>query len=123
MNNDTIRGVLARIYVNDLDSALPLYEQLTGDDTPHRFSYQSARLAKVGVFLLIEGADATARSHAATVNVRDIDTVVQTITAAGGQLLEGPAPGPNGTRLIARHPDGNIIEYIETTDSQLDQPT
>ena len=38
--------------------------------------------------------------------------------AVGGQLLEGPAPAPNGDRLIARHPDGAVFEYIETGEPQ-----
>lgn len=33
--------------------------------------------------------------------------------AAGGELPEGPAPGPDGARLIARHPDGTVLGYIE----------
>ena len=28
--------------------------------------------------------------------------------------IEGPAPAPNGARLIARHPDGSVFEYLET---------
>ena len=70
-------------------------------------------LAKVGSFLLVEGADDEVRSHAATVVVRDIDLTAQTIQGAGGELLDGPAPGPNGPRLVACHPDGGIIEYIQ----------
>ena len=30
------------------------------------------------------------------------------------EVVEGPAPAPNGARLIARHPDGAVFEYIET---------
>lgn len=112
----TITGVLARVYVNDLDAALPLYERLTGDHAPHRFTYGTMRLATVGTFLIIQGAPAEVRTHAATVTVRDIGAVVDAIAGAGGTLLEGPAPGPNGARLIARHPDGNVVEYIENTE-------
>ena len=108
-----IVGVLARVYVDDLADALPLYERLTGA-IAQRFDYADMRLAKVGVFLLVQGAGADVRAHAATVDVRDITPVVDAVTAAGGDLLEGPAPGPNGARLIARHPDGNVVEYIET---------
>lgn len=108
-----IVGVLARVYVDDLDAALPLYRALSDDDAPLRFEFRGLRLAKVGSFLLIEGADDEIRSHVATIAVRDIGPVVQAITDAGGELIDGPAPGPNGARLIARHPDGNVVEYIE----------
>ena len=40
--------------------------------------------------------------------------MITAIEAAGGQVIEGPTPAPNGDRLIARHPDGSVFEYIET---------
>lgn len=40
--------------------------------------------------------------------------VLAALEAAGGKVIEGPAPAPNGARLIARHPDGAVFEYIET---------
>ncbi|MCI1674049.1 MAG: hypothetical protein LKI34_07540 [Bifidobacterium tibiigranuli] len=114
MNRSNIVSVLARIYVDDIEKALPLYEQLSDGEAPQRFDYGEVRLAKVGAFLLVQGASDEVRSHAATVNVRDIRQVVEAIRAAGGELLEGPASGPNGARLIAQHPDGTVLEYIET---------
>jgi hypothetical protein len=39
--------------------------------------------------------------------------VLTALQAAGGEIAEGPAPAPNGARLIARHPDGTVFEYIE----------
>lgn len=108
-----ILGVLARIYVDDLDVALPLYQELSDGEDPHRFEFRHLRLAKVGSFLLIEGAENEVRSHSATIAVRDINAVAHSVEDAGGKLVDGPAVGPNGPRLIARHPDGNIIEYIQ----------
>lgn len=109
--------VLARVYVDDLDGSLPLYERLTGDHAPHVFDYGPTRLAQVGDFLVIQSTDDQVRSHAATIAVRTMSPVVEAITQAGGQLLDGPAPGPNGARLVARHPDGNILEYIQVSDT------
>lgn len=108
-----ILGSSARIYVDDLDAALPLYQTLAGVEHPHRFTYRHLRLASIGPFLLIEGADDEIRAHAATIAVRDIAAVARAVDEAGGELLDGPAPGPNGPRLIARHPDGNAVEYIQ----------
>ena len=107
-----ITGVLARVYVDDIEAALPLYQALT-EAEPHRFGFGTVRLAMTGSFLLIQGADDEIRSRAATIIVRDIDLVAATILDAGGRLLDGPAPGPNGPRLIARHPDGAVVEYIQ----------
>lgn len=85
-------AALARVYVDDLDEALPLYRMLTGEE-PHLFEFRGLRLAKSRLFLLIEGAGEEIRSHAATIAARDIDTVAATVQDAGGQVLEGPAPG------------------------------
>jgi hypothetical protein len=49
----------------------------------------------------------------ATILVSRLSAVVETIENAGGDLIEGPSPAPNGARLIARHPDGSVFEYIE----------
>ncbi|MDQ8047300.1 MAG: hypothetical protein AAGC46_14265 [Solirubrobacteraceae bacterium] len=111
-----ILSVLARVYVDDVEVALPLYEQLA-DATPHRFDFRDLRLAVVGPFLLIEGADDEIRSHSATLSVRDLGPVLDALLAAGGEALEGPDDGPNGRRLIARQPHGEtVLEYIELVD-------
>ncbi|QUD80909.1 hypothetical protein J8M97_13650 [Gordonia polyisoprenivorans] len=107
-----IVAALARVHVDDLDAALPLYRELTGDE-PHTFGFRDIRLATVGAFLLIEGGDEQVRSRTATVIVRDIAVVERTVADLGGTVLEGPAPAPNGPRLIARHPDGAVFEYIQ----------
>jgi predicted enzyme related to lactoylglutathione lyase len=111
-NQPNLISALARIYVDDLDVALAFYRQLVGED-PHVFGFRDLRLAKIGVFLLIEGADSEVRSHAATIAVRDLDQVANTIEKQGGVLMDGPVSGPNGPRLIACHTDGTVIEYIQ----------
>lgn len=113
MSDPNVIGVLARTYVDDLDEALPLYRELTDGADPHRFGFGAVRLAMVGDFLLIEGADDEVRGRAATVTVRDVRVVAEAVVAHGGTLLEGPDPGPNGPRLIARHGDGAVFEYIQ----------
>lgn len=110
---DLVTAVLARIYVDDLPAALPLYERLAAQAAPHRFGFRGLRLATVGRFLLIEGADDAVRSRTATLVVSDIDAVAEVVSDGGGALLEGPAAGPNGRRLIARHPDGSVVEYLQ----------
>ncbi len=112
MGQPNILAVLARVYVDDLDAAVPLYQQLTGAE-PSRFDYQTMRLARVGQFLLVQGADDSIREHRATLAVRDLDQVVAAVTSAGGTVLDGPAPGPNGLRAVIRHHDGNIYEYVQ----------
>ena len=62
------------------------------------------------------------RDRVATILVRHLPPVIAAIQASGGYILEGPAPAPNGDRLIARHPDGAVFEYIETGDQPVHQP-
>ncbi|MGN8049643.1 VOC family protein [Curtobacterium sp. 22159] len=108
-----IVAVLARVPVDSIDASLPLYRQLAGTEEVRAFEFGTVRLAWVGVFLLLEGADAATRSRAATIIVRDVELIASTVQTGGGELLEGPMSGPNGRRLIARHADGNVLEYIE----------
>lgn len=111
-----VRQVLARVFVESLDEALPLYERLAGDHPVRRFSFRNVDLAWIGPFLLLAGsAEALApyRDRVASLVVDDIDDAAGEIIRAGGELIEGPAPAPNGARLIARHPDGALFEYLQ----------
>lgn len=112
-----VNAVIARVVVDDLDAALPLYQRLAGVAEPERFGFRDVKLASVGPFLLLSGDTAAYRDRVATLLVRDIDLVIAEIERVGGTLVEGPSPSPGGTRLIARHPDGAVFEYIETGDS------
>ncbi|MEU8228105.1 VOC family protein [Actinoplanes sp. NPDC048967] len=110
-----ITGVLARVVVPDLDAAIPLYQALSGAPEVQRFAFAGVELAGVGPFLLLSGPDAARyNNRVATLLVNDLDPVIRAITEAGGDILDGPDPAPNGARLIARNPDGAVFEYIET---------
>jgi predicted enzyme related to lactoylglutathione lyase len=107
-----IAKVLARVVVADLDAAIPLYQALSGAEAA-KFSNGSVNLASVGPFLLLaaEGADGYTDRNA-TILVDDLVPVVREIERAGGDIMVTPASGPNGDRMVARHPDGSIFEYI-----------
>jgi predicted enzyme related to lactoylglutathione lyase len=108
-----VHAVLARVVVKDLEAAIALYRSISGVDQVQRFGFAGVQLASVGPFLLLAGPDvARFADRVATLLVNDMELVVDAITRVGGELLEGPAPGPNGDRLIARHPDGAVFEYI-----------
>lgn len=108
-----ITAVIARVMVDDLDEAIPLYQGLSGAEEVQRFAFGGVELASVGPFLLLAGDTAPYRDRVATLVVRDLEPVLQELARAGGQILDGPAPGPNGDRLIARNPDGAVFEYIQ----------
>jgi predicted enzyme related to lactoylglutathione lyase len=108
-----IVGVLARVFVDDIDAALELYQSLSGGQEPAHFRFRDVELARVGPFLLLSGNTAAYRNRMATLLVRDLEPVIYDVERTGGHILEGPSPAPNGRRLIARHSDGAIFEYIE----------
>jgi predicted enzyme related to lactoylglutathione lyase len=106
-------GVIARVVVADLDRAIPLYQGISGETEVQRFDFGEVEMAGVGPFLLLAGNTAPYANRVATLLVRDLAPIVAEIERAGGELLDGPAPGPNGDRLIARNPDGAVFEYIQ----------
>jgi predicted enzyme related to lactoylglutathione lyase len=108
-----ISGVLARVFVPDLDAAIPLYAELADATDVSRFTFRDVQLARVGPFLLLAGNTAAYRDRVATIMVGRLPPVIAAIQSAGGQIVEGPSAAPNGARLIARHPDGSVFEYIE----------
>ncbi|MGH3570792.1 MAG: VOC family protein, partial [Pseudonocardiaceae bacterium] len=110
-----VEGVLARVAVADIDAALPVYEQLSDSTEMRRFRVGDVELAWVGDFLLLSGSpEAIEKYHrVATLLVNDIHAAAAIVVSAGGVVLEGPGEAPNGPRMIARHPDGAIFEYIE----------
>ena len=109
----TISGVLARVYVDDLEQALVFYGRLSDEQESVRFAFRDVQLARVGPFLLISGNTDSYRDRTATLLLEDLTPVLDALLMADGQIVEGPTPAPNGRRLIARHPDGSIFEYIE----------
>src|SRR5262249_22838892 len=113
-----ITAVIARVVVDDLEQAIPLYQALAGGAQVQRFGFGEVRLASVGPFLLLSGNTAAFANRVATLLVRDLAPVVAEILRAGGGLLDRPAPGPNGDRLIARNPDGAVFEYIQKPAAQ-----
>src|ERR1700691_4084385 len=102
-----VDAVLARVLVEDIDRALPLYAALSGTNEIRRFRFRDVELAWVGNFLLLSGPPEAMAGYerVATLIVNDIGAAVTAVEANGGAVLEGPAEGPNGPRMIARHGD------------------
>ena len=108
-----IRAMIADVEVEDLEAAIPLYRELAGDVEVKRFPHLDLELAAVGPFLLYSGPLDKYVSQTATVIVDSLAPVLQALSNAGAQVLEGPDEVPNGTRILARHPDGSAFEYLQ----------
>ncbi|MEW9909962.1 VOC family protein [Bacillus cereus group sp. MYBK12-2] len=66
--------------------------------------------------LLIEELKETIKNHvAATIVIDDLNEVKELILNYNGVMITEPIQVPTGMKMIIRHPDGNIIEYIEPT--------
>ncbi|WP_406203240.1 hypothetical protein OH807_26415 [Kitasatospora sp. NBC_01560] len=107
---------LTRVYVDDLDAALPTFVGLTGEQPSLRFPYRDLELASIGGHLLIAGTEealAPYRGTHATVIVTSLDEVLALVATHGGEILDGPNAVPTGRNLTARHPGGATVEYVE----------
>jgi predicted enzyme related to lactoylglutathione lyase len=112
----TVLATFARVYVDDLDAALPTFVGLTGEQPRLRFSYGELELARIGGYLLLAGSPealAPFRGTQATTIVDSLDGVLDLVRRHGGDILSGPKDVPTGRNLTVRHPGGATIEYVE----------
>ncbi|MER7054390.1 MULTISPECIES: VOC family protein [unclassified Streptomyces] len=110
-----ILGATLRIYVDDLDKAIPFYEGLAGGRA-HRSERGGVEVAAVGCFLLMSGPESqleVLRKITATIAVTDVEETHRVLASLGADIVAGPVPTPGGRNLIARHPDGTIYEYVD----------
>ncbi|GHE91546.1 VOC family protein [Streptomyces longispororuber] len=110
-----ILGTVLRVCVNDLEASVAFYERLTGSPAM-RFERGGVSVASVGCFLLMSGPEhelEILRKVTATIAVKDVDEALATLRACGAHIVAGPVPTPAGRNLIAMHPDGTILEYVD----------
>jgi predicted enzyme related to lactoylglutathione lyase len=108
-----VHSVLARVIVDDIDAAIPFYQLLCGGAEIDRFTVREVSLARIGSFLLLSGNTASVADTVATIRVASLAPIIAALKACNGHVVRGPAPGPTGLQLYARHPDGLIFEYVE----------
>ncbi|MER5526333.1 VOC family protein [Streptomyces sp. NPDC002677] len=110
-----ILGASLRICVDDLETAIPFYERLSGGRAL-RFERGGVQVAAVGSFLLMSGPEAeleVLRKVTATIAVQDVDAAHRLLDDLGAHILAGPVPTPAGRNLLAMHPDGSVFEYVD----------
>lgn len=107
-----------RLYVNDLDSVLPFYEELYNEKTQTRFKYpqMNLELASVGDILFIAGTNEDLKPFLgtkATFVVDSLDEFASFFKQKGLKFIREPKKVPTGKNMTVQHPDGTIIEYVE----------
>ena len=113
-----ILQVLNRFYVEDIDRAINIYENLLKAKTSLRFQYKEIglELAQIGTILIIEGSEEALKPYRetkATFIVSSIDGFKKLLLENGSVIIRDIKQVPTGKNMTIRHPDGIIIEYVE----------
>ena len=112
--------IVARIYVNDLDSALEYYEGLLNKKVTNRFSYKEKGLdiAVIDTLMIIAGSEESLQSVNSTslsILVDNIKEYRQWLIDNGATILEDIKNVPTGFNMIVQQPDNLIVEVVEHT--------
>lgn len=107
----------ARVFVADMNSALPLYEAIVGETAHLRLKFEAAEIGAVGDFLIVAGSPEAIDGYRSTIGpvvVESLDAAEAAVDRLGG--TSGPRiPAPTGEMFYARHPDGVNVEYLQWT--------
>ena len=115
-----IDRVMARAYSapERMDDLVAFYEKLFGQKCEIRFPIPALGLeiASVGGMHLMAGTDDNLkpfRAAQATYWVDSVSAAAEELRRAGGEVLLGPNTGASGSFMVAKHPDGLVVEYID----------
>lgn len=114
-----ILKIVNRIYVNELDKAVPFYEELFQTKAT-RFNYWDKKLdiAAIGDFLLVSGTDealALVRDTAICFLVDGIHDYKTWLLENGAVIRHDITKDFSGYNMIVQQPDGTVVEYVEHT--------
>lgn len=110
---DTL-AVIPRVYVSTLQPHLEFYKILLKQEAPHEFRINQTHVARFSNLLLIADENNLITNQvAATIVINSVQDVKEFILQKDGDILVEPSLVPTGLKMIVRHPDGNIFEYIE----------
>ncbi|MDO4313655.1 MAG: VOC family protein [Eubacteriales bacterium] len=111
-----ILQVLSRVFVEDLNKTIPVYELLLNETCKMRFEIPPAKveLAQVGSVLLYAGEGIASERRI------DISFVADNLEEwraywleHGGAIVRDLWPVAGGRNMILRHADGTVAEYLE----------
>ncbi|WP_035277727.1 VOC family protein [Actinokineospora spheciospongiae] len=111
----TVLKTYARVFVDDLDTSLPVFEHVVGRPADLRFPFEDAELAAVGDVLLIAAPAADLpryrESHGPLV-VEDVETARRVLLDLGATTVSR-FESATGFGYHLRHPDGVVVEYVQ----------
>jgi predicted enzyme related to lactoylglutathione lyase len=100
------------------ESVIAFYEKAQGIACEFRFNIAERRLkgAKIGGFLILSGSKedlAPVNQATAIFYVDSLDEYAAWLKEAGAEILHEPMENAFGRNLMARNPDGLVVEYFE----------
>ena len=109
-----------RLYVApaQLSGTIAFYEELQQMKCEKRISFPQAgvEVAVIGGFILLAGGDKAldpVRHVQVTMTVDSLDAANAWLERHGAVILDAPRDTAAGRNLIAKNPDGLIVEYFE----------
>ena len=118
-----VLNILARrcLPLEKFDATVAFYENLISQRARMRFEYPAhgLRLAQVANLLLIGGNAVSLVAFTATnatYLVDDIQAYAVYLPTIGVEVLRPVQAVPSGWNMLARHPDGAIVEYVQHRD-------
>lgn len=116
---------LPRVYVKNLNSAIPFYEELYNTKANMRFKMPvgGLELAQVGDILIISGNEDDLKMYRNTLYSLLVDSIEEYkiyLEKAGASIIRGPKQVPTGINMTVKHPDGSIVEYVEHNKSWME---
>jgi predicted enzyme related to lactoylglutathione lyase len=107
-----------RLYVDNLDLALPFYENIYGVKTQRRFTYPhlNVEVATVGDLMLLAGPKDACKSLSSIKATFIVDSLAEFLAYfndVGIRVIRGPQQVPTGKNMTVQHSDGVLIEYVE----------
>lgn len=115
-----ILNILTRccIPISEMEDTVLFYENLMNQKARLRFEYpeMKLRLAQVASILIIAGDEVSLAPFIhtdATYYVSNIEGYSQHLPRIGAQIIEKIQEVPTGKNMLVKHPDGQLIEYVE----------
>lgn len=117
--------VWAEIPVTDMEASIAFYQTVTGgaltyiEDGPNPMASFQAADPSNGVALHLYPGKPAGDGSGPTVHLAAegaLESVMERVSKAGGNVLYGPISIPAGRFFYATDPDGNSIGFFETAD-------
>ena len=116
---------VVRYLVNDVDACLPFYKAL-GFKLADRWGPPFAIVKRKSLSIWLSGPGTSARKklkdgsspepggwNRVVIEVKDMETAVAALTAAGAKFRSKPIKGPGGKQVLVEDPSGNPLELFE----------